>query len=82
MVTLRENKRRKEDDDERVKTGTAGADNSRWCMGGKPPGKEREQIGERICKRSGGRRAGERVSGASRAGWALVYCVLPPVVIK
>ncbi len=64
----KEKAKRKEDGDERSKTGTAGEDGSRWCMGSKPTGKERKQVEERIPKRSGGRRAGKRVSGSSRAG--------------
>lgn len=64
----KEKAKRKEDVDERSKTGTAGEDGSRRCMGSKPTGKERKQVEERIRKRSGGRRAGKRVSGSSRAG--------------
>ncbi len=64
----KEKAKRKEDGDERSKTGTAGEDGTGRCMGSKPTGKERKQVEERIRKRSGGRRAGKRVSGSSRAG--------------
>jgi hypothetical protein len=40
MVTLKKKRIRKEDQDERSKTATAGADDSGWRMGGKPPRKK------------------------------------------